>query len=38
MYDFTNWHDVVKIVKNDFMLGKWYSPWTQIPLKSGPSF
>jgi hypothetical protein len=38
MYDFTNWHDEVKIVTNDFMLGKWCSPWTQIPLIFGPSF
>jgi hypothetical protein len=38
MYDFTSWHDEVKIVKNDFMLGKWCSPWTKIPLTFGPSF
>lgn len=38
MYDFTNWHDEVRIVKNDFMLGKWCSPWTTIPLDFGPSF
>ena len=38
MYDFTNWHDEVKIVKDDFMVGKWCSPWTQIPLTFGPSF
>jgi hypothetical protein len=38
MYDFTNWHDEVRIVTNDFMLGKWCSPWTQIPLIFGPSF
>ena len=38
MYDFTNWHDEVKIVKNEFMVGKWCSPWTQIPLNFGPSF
>jgi hypothetical protein len=38
MYDFTSWHDEVKIVKNDFMLGKWCSPWTEIPLTFGPNF
>lgn len=38
MYDFTNWHDEVKIVKDDFMIGKWCSPWTKIPLEFGPSF
>jgi hypothetical protein len=38
MYDYTNWHDEVKIVTNDFMVGKWCSPWTQIPLDFGPSF
>jgi hypothetical protein len=38
MYDFTNWHDEVRIVKNDFMVGKWCSPWTKIPLTFGPSF
>ncbi len=38
MYDFTNWNDEVKIVINDFMVGKWCSPWTQIPLDFGPSF
>jgi hypothetical protein len=38
MYDFTNWHDEVKIVKDDFMLGKWCSPWTRVPLTFGPSF
>jgi hypothetical protein len=39
MYDFINWHDnELKIVNSDFMLGKWYSPWTQIPLTFGLSF
>jgi hypothetical protein len=38
MYDFTNWHDEVKIVGSKFMVGKWCSPWTQIPLTFGPSF
>jgi hypothetical protein len=38
MYDFTSWHDEVRIVKNDFMVGKWCSPWTKIPLIFGPSF
>ena len=38
MYDLTNWHDEVKIVRSDFMVGKWCSPWTQIPLTFGPSF
>jgi hypothetical protein len=38
MYDFTNWHDEVKIVKDEFMVGKWCSPWTSIPLNFGPSF
>ena len=38
MYDFTNWHDEVKIVKDDFMVGKWCSPWTKISLAFGPSF
>ena len=38
MYDFTNWHDEVKLIKSDFMIGKWCSPWTQIPLTFGPSF
>jgi hypothetical protein len=38
MYDYTNWHDEVKAVSNDIMVGKWCSPWTQIPLTFGPSF
>ena len=38
MYDFTSWHDEVKTVKNDFILAKWCSPWTKIPLTFGPSF
>lgn len=38
MYDFTNWHDEVKIVKDDFMIGKWCSPWTKVLLTFGPSF
>jgi hypothetical protein len=39
LYDYINWHDdELKIVKSNFMLGKWYSPWRQIPLTSGPSF
>ena len=38
MYDFTNWHDEVKIVTDEFMIGKWCSPWTQIPLDFGASF
>ena len=38
MYDFTNWQDEVKIVTKDFMIGKWCSPWTQIPLDLGLSF
>jgi hypothetical protein len=38
MYDFTNWHDEVKAVKDNFMVGKWCSPWTKIPLNFGPSF
>jgi len=33
------WHDdEVKIIKSDFMLGKWYSAWTKIPLAFGLSF
>jgi hypothetical protein len=38
MYDYTNWHDEVKIVNDNFMVGKWCSPWSNIPLKYGPSF
>ena len=38
MYDYTNWHDEVKMVSDNFMVGKWCSPWTSIPLKFGPSF
>ena len=38
MYDLTNWHDEVKIVNKDFMIGKWCSPWNSIPLDFGPSF
>jgi hypothetical protein len=38
MYDFTNWHDEVKAVKDNYMVGKWCSPWTRIPLTFGPSF
>lgn len=38
MYDFTDWHDEVRIVTKDFMVGKWCSPWTQIQLNFGPSF
>ncbi len=38
MYDYTNWHDEVKIVNDSFMIGKWCSPWTNVPLNFGPSF
>lgn len=38
MYDFTSWHDEVRIVTHDFMVGKWCSPWTQISLNFGPAF
>ena len=38
MYDYTNWHDEVKMVSDTFMVGKWCSPWSNIPLKFGPSF
>lgn len=38
VYDFTNWQNELKIVRNDLVLGKWYSPWTKIPLNFGPSF
>jgi hypothetical protein len=38
MYDFTNWHDEVKIVTDNYMVGKWCSPWTEIPLNFAPSF
>lgn len=38
MYDFTNWHDEVRMVTDDFMVGKWCSPPTKIPLDFGPSF
>jgi choline dehydrogenase-like flavoprotein len=38
MYDFANWHDEVKIVTQDFMLGKWCSPWSQIALDFAPGF
>jgi hypothetical protein len=38
MYDFTNWHDEVKFVTDDFMVGNWCSPWTQIPLDFAASF
>ena len=38
MYDFTNWHDEVKIVSDNFMIGKWCSPWSDIPLNFAPSF
>lgn len=38
MYDYTNWHDEVKIVNDNFMVGKWCSPWTNVLLNFGPSF
>lgn len=38
MYDFTNWHDEVKIVTDEFMVGKWCSPWAQFPLDFAASF
>jgi hypothetical protein len=38
MYDWTNWHDEVKMVTHDFMVGKLCSPPVQIPLDFGPSF
>jgi len=39
MYDFTNWHDEVKMVTNDFMVGKWCSPAFQLEIgNSAPSF
>ncbi|UVS70359.1 GMC family oxidoreductase N-terminal domain-containing protein [Nitrososphaera viennensis] len=38
MYDYTNWHDEVRIVTEDLMVGKWCSPAGQFPLDFGPSF
>jgi hypothetical protein len=38
IYDVINWHNEVKVVTKDFLIGKWYSPWVQIPLDFGPSF
>ena len=38
MYDYTDWHDEVKMVKEDFMVGKWCAPWTEIPLRYAPGF
>ena len=38
MYDYTHWHDEVRMVKEDFMIGKWCSPWTEKPLTFSPSF
>jgi hypothetical protein len=38
MYDFSNWHDEVKIVSDDCMVGKWCSPWSELPLNFAPSF
>ena len=38
LYDFTNWHDEIRIVNNNFMIGKYSSPWTSIPLNFGSSF
>lgn len=38
MYDWTNWHDEVRMVTDDFMVGKWCSPPVQIPLDFGSSF
>jgi hypothetical protein len=38
MYDITDWHDEVRIVSDDFMVGKWCSPWSEIPLNFAPSF
>jgi len=38
MYDWTDWHDEVKMVKEDFMVGKWCAPWTELPLNFTPGF
>lgn len=38
MFDYTDWHDEVRIVKEDFMVGKWCAPWAEIPLNFSPSF
>ncbi len=39
MYDFTNWHDEVKMVTDNFMIGKWCSPPMDIPpINFAPSF
>jgi len=38
MYDWTDWHDEVKMVKEDFMVGKWCAPWTDLPLNYPPGF
>lgn len=38
MYDWTNWHDEVRIVREDFMVGKWCSPWVDAELEHLPSF
>ncbi len=32
MYDYTNWHDELRMVNDNIMVGKWCSPWTNIPL------
>ncbi|MBI2267212.1 MAG: hypothetical protein HYU64_18960 [Armatimonadetes bacterium] len=31
-YDWTNWHDEIKMVTDDLMVGKWCSPTTRLPL------
>ena len=38
MYDFTNWHDEVKIVNKEFMIGKWCSPWNRYCLRLWTKF
>jgi hypothetical protein len=39
MYDFTNWNDEVKVVTDNFMVGKWCSPVFQFDIgDSAPSF
>ncbi|MEW5840037.1 GMC family oxidoreductase [Nitrososphaera sp.] len=37
MYDFTNWHDEVRMATSDFMVGKWCSPPLQLQIAGGNS-
>ena len=37
-YNFTNWHSEIRIVTDEFAVGKWCSPWSKFSLDLDFSF